>query len=120
MPISEIYTGTATSTLATTTITPLAALIALTTKRGWVVGVRVSLGVSAAAAGNSCLFQLFKGTKASSVSGVTGAQYPNAPAGPPTALCLFSTSAWGTAPTGTPNGVWQQELPQTTGSSWEE
>jgi hypothetical protein len=120
MPISEIYTGTGTASLATTTITPLCSLIAPTTKRGWLVGVRVSLGVSAAAAGNSCLFQLFKITNASSVSGTTGGQYPNDPAGPATALCIFSTSSWTTAPTGNTNCVWQQELPQTTGSSWEE
>jgi hypothetical protein len=120
MPISEIYTGTGTASLASTSATPLCALIGPTTKRGWIVGVRVSLGVSAAAAGNSCLFQLFKVTNPTLVSGITGGQYPNDPAGPATALMVFSTSAWTTAPTGTTNAVWQQELPQTTGSSWEE
>lgn len=120
MPISEIYTGTGTATLATTSATPLCALITPTTKRGWLVGVRVSLGVSAAAAGNSVLFQLFKVINPTLVAGVTGGQYPNDPAGPANALCVFTTSAFGTAPTGTTNCVWQQELPQTTGSSWEE
>jgi hypothetical protein len=122
MPISEIYTGTGTVSLASSSATALCALIAPTTKRGWLVGVRVSLGVSAAAAGNSCLFQLFKVANASSVSGTTGGQYPNDPAGPATALCIFSAigAGWSTAPTGTTNCVWQQELPQTTGSSWEE
>src|ERR1700735_14104 len=120
MPISEIYTGTGTATLATSSITPLCALIAPTTKRGWVVGVRVSLGVSAAAAGNSCLFQIYKITNASSAAGVSTNYYPTAPAGPATALCSFLTPAFGTAPTGNTNCVWQQELPQTTGSSWEE
>jgi hypothetical protein len=120
MPISEIYTGTGTATLATTSATPLCALITPTTKRAWVVGVRVSLGVSAAAAGNAVLFQLFKVTNPTLVSGTTGGQYPNDPAGPANALTIFSTSSWTTAPTGTANSVWQQELPQTTGSSWEE
>jgi hypothetical protein len=121
MPISELYTGTGTATLATTSATPLCALIAPTTKRGWIVGVRVSLGVSAAAAGNSVLFQLFKVTNPSGpVVGQTGNFAPNDPAGPATALCIFQTSAFSTAPTGVATCYWQQELPQTTGSSWEE
>jgi hypothetical protein len=120
MPISEIYTGTASASLATTTITPLCALVAPTTKRGWLVGIRVSLGVSAAAAGFSCLFQLYKLTNASSLTTTTGGQYPNDPAGPATALCIFYNTPLGTLPTGNTNCLWQQELPQTTGSSWEE
>lgn len=120
MPISEIYTGTGTASLATVSATPLCSLITPTTKRGWVVGVRVSLGVSAAAAGNSCLFQLFKVTNPTLVAGTTGGQIPNDPAGPSNALCIFSTNPFGTAPTGTASCLWQQELPQTTGSSWEE
>ena len=35
-------------------------------------------------------------------------------------LMIFSTNPFGTAPTGTASCLWQQELPQTTGSSWEE
>jgi hypothetical protein len=121
MAISEIYTGTGTATLATVAATPLCSLIAPTTKRGWIIGVRVSLGVSAAAAGNSVLFQLFKITNPTLVAGgTTGNQYPNDTAGPANALCIFMTSGYSTAPTGTANCVWQQELPQTTGSSWEE
>jgi hypothetical protein len=123
MPISEIYTGTSSASLATTSITALCALTAPTTKRGWLVGVRVSLGVSAAAAGYSCLFQLYRLTNASSVSGTTSnVTYPNDPAGPTTSLCTFSTigAGWSTPPTGNVNCLWQQEIPQTTGSSWEE
>lgn len=120
MPISEIYTGTATASLATSSITPLCALVAPSTKRGWIVGVRVSLGVSAAAAGQSVLFQLYKLSNASSLTTTTGGQVPNDPAGPATALCVFITPTFGVTPTGTTSCVWQQELPQTTGSSWEE
>jgi hypothetical protein len=120
MPISEIYTGTGSATLATTSATPVCALIAPTTKRGWIVGVRVSLGISAAAAGNSVLFQLFRVTNASSITQTTGNYYPNDPAGPATALCVFYSYPVTTTPTGTTNCAWQQEIPQTTGSSWEE
>lgn len=120
MPISEIYTGTGTATLATTSATPLCSLIAPTTKRGWITGVRVSLGVSAAAAGNSVLFQLFKVTNPTLVaSSNTGNYAPNDPSAP-NSLCVFLTSGFSTAPTGTATCYWQQELPQTTGSSWEE
>lgn len=120
MPISEIYTGTGTASLSSSSITPLCSLVQPTTKRGWLVGVRVSLGVSAASAGNSCLFQLYSITNPTTVSGTTGQQYPNDPSGPATALCIFGAAPFGTAPTGNASCVWQQELPQTTGSSWEE
>lgn len=124
MPISDLYTGTGSSTLTTTAATPLASLIAPTTKRAWIVGVRVNIGATSAAAPAICLFQLFKITNAASVAGgvLTGSA-PNDPSGPATPLATFAFAggtAYTTAPTGTATCYWQQELPATAGSSWEE
>jgi hypothetical protein len=120
MPISEIYTGTGTATLATTAATPLCSVVAPTTKRAWIVGVRVSLGVSAAAAGYSVLFQLIKiANPTAPLVGTAATAVPNDPSGPAT-LCTYLTSSYSTAPTSGGTIYWQQEVPQTTGSSWEE
>ena len=124
MAISEIYTGTGSTTLvSTTTQTPLCSFTAPTTKRGWLVGVRVGVGATNEAAGTACLFQLYKLTNASSVANTTtNAVTPNDPSAP-ASLCTFLFSAsgtWTTAPTGVVNAIWQQEVPATAGSSWEE
>lgn len=125
MPISDLYTGTGTSTLvSTTTATPLCSLIAPTTKRAWIVGVRVSVGATNEAAPANVLFQLFKITNAASVAGgtLTGSA-PNDPSGPATPLATFAFAggtAYTTAPTGTATCYWQQIIPASAGSSWEE
>lgn len=120
MPISEIYTGTGTATLATVAATPLCSVVAPTTKRAWMIGVRVSLGVSSAPAGYSVLFQLIKiANPVAPLVGTAATAVPNDPSGPAT-LTTFLTSSYTTAPTSGGTIYWQQELPQTTGSSWEE
>jgi hypothetical protein len=122
MPISDVYTARsgAFSTTTITTAQPFLTVVANSTaaavKRAWIVGVRVDVGVTTAAAGNSLLFQLARSTASSTATSLTSAS-PHDFASPPS-LTQQSTT-WSTAPTvGTV--LWEQELPQTTGSSWEE
>ena len=117
MAISEIYTGTGSTTLvSTTTQTPLCSFTAPTTKRGWLVGVRVGVGATNEAARTACLFQLYKLTNASSVANTTtNAVTPNDPIRARLPLHLPAFSASGTqttAPTGVVNAIWQQEVPK--------
>lgn len=113
----DIYTfrsGSVSNTV--TTANPLLSVVAGTTVRGLVVGVRVEIGVTAAAAGNSMLFQLCRpGNTMTGTTTTTGQPHDfSAPA----AICTGYT-AWSTAPTvGVILAEW--ELPQTTGSMWEE
>jgi hypothetical protein len=107
-----------------TTQDPIMALVAPSTKRGWIVGVRFGILQSSAAAGNSVLFTLAR-TSTNAVGGTTtNVAAPNDPAGPATPLITASVNsgtAWGTAPVMNAAAVvGQWELPQTTGSSWEE
>ena len=117
MAISDIYTfRSGAVTLSATTATALMSVVAGTTVRGWVVGIRVDIGVTAAAAGNSILFQLCRpGNTANGSSGAVGDPHDfSAPAS-----IVQGYTTWTTAPTvGTI--LWEQELPQTTGSAWEE
>lgn len=101
---------------AVTTANPLLSVVAGTTVRALVVGIRVEIGVTAAAAGNSMLFQLVRpGNTMTGTTTTAGAAHDfSAPAAISTGY-----TAWSTAPTvGTILGEW--ELPQTTGSMWEE
>jgi hypothetical protein len=117
MAISDVYTFRSGSVSnAVTTANPLLSVVAGTTIRGWVVGVRVEVGVTAAVAGNSLLFQLCRpGNTMTGTTTTTGNPHDfSAPA----AICTGYT-AWSTAPTvGAILAEW--ELPQTTGSMWEE
>lgn len=119
MPISEIWTGSATATINSASATPIASLVTGSTHRAWVTGIRISITATSYASGNT-LFQLYRVSNAASISGTTtngtSANDSNAPA----ALATFSYPAFGTAPTGQTNLLWQQVLPSTTGSSWEE
>lgn len=120
MAISDIYTVQSGSVaVAATSATPVLLIKGSTTARLWVVGVRVNLGVTAAAAGNSVLFQLCR-TNNTPVGTTTVTANPNDPAAPSFLGTCYT--AWSTAPTvaSPPVATWEQELPQTTGSSWEE
>lgn len=117
MPISDVYTGrVANAAVAATTATPILSVTMTTVKRGWVVGVRVDIGVTAAAAGNAVLLQLARpGNTATATGPASGNPHDFSAAA---SVGQFATT-WSTAPTlGTV--LWEQELPQTTGSSWEE
>jgi len=117
MPISDVYTARSGSvSVSATTATAIMSLIAAATKRAWVVGVRVDIGVTTAAAGNFSLFQLARPSAtntATSLSTLAGHDFSA-----PNSVSSQATT-WSTAPTiGTV--LWEQALPQTTGSSWEE
>jgi hypothetical protein len=117
LAISDVYTfrsGSVSNTV--TTANPLLSVVAGTTVRLWVVGIRIEVGVTAAAAGNSLLFQLCRpGNTMTGTTTTTGQPHDfSAPAAIGTGY-----TAWSTAPTvGAILGEW--ELPQTTGSMWEE
>jgi hypothetical protein len=101
---------------AVTTANPLLSVVAGTTVRGLVVGVRVEVGVTTAVAGNSLLFQLCRpGNTMTGTTTTTGQPHDfSAPAS-----ILTGYTAWSTPPTvGAILAEWQ--LPQTTGSMWEE
>jgi hypothetical protein len=118
MPVCDIYTAGASLTLSGTSQTPILQLIPASTKRAWVVGVRVSIGTTAAAAGNNVLFVVAGNTTTTGTEATgTAVIAPNDPAAPAALTLPYNT--WATAPTAN-NVVWQMELPQTTGSSWEE
>lgn len=121
MAISDLYTvSTGSVSLASTSQTPVLLIKGSTTSRIWVVGVRVDIGTTAAAAGNNIYFQLCR-TNNTPVGTTTANVNGNDAAAPASALFTAYT-AWSTAPTvaSPPALVWEQQLPQTTGSSWEE
>jgi hypothetical protein len=117
MAISDVFTFRSGSVaIAATSATAVSSVFGTAAKRGWVVGVRVDIGVTAAAAGNSLLFQLARPANTPTGTSLASGNphYYSAPA----SICQGCTT-WSTAPTlGTV--LWEQELPQTTGSAWEE
>lgn len=122
MPISDIYTGSGAATVSSSSQTPIASLATGASVRAFVVGVRVGIGATSYTSGN-VLFQLYRCTNSGSITaGTSAGTSPNDPSAPTsTETFLYAGgTAYGTAPTGVTNLLWQQELPQTTGSSWEE
>ena len=118
MAISDIYTiDSGMVATATTSQTPLLEYRAGATKRGFLVGVRMKIGVTGAVAGNDVVFTLARA--GNSPSGGTGAnRNPNDAASAASINTAFIGS-WTIAPTlGNILGEWV--LPQTTGSMWEE
>ena len=117
MAISDIYTFKSGSVaVAATSATAVMSVFSTTAIRGWVVGIRVELGVTAAAAGNSVLLQLARpGNTCTGTSLSSGSPHDFAAPASITQGCI----TWSTAPT---VGVVLAEytLPQTTGSMWEE
>jgi hypothetical protein len=114
--ISDIYTARVAPTLAATSATALTSIVAGTTVRLWVVGVRVEIGTTAAAAGNQILFQLAR--PGNTMTGTTTATPTPHDFSAPASIGTQYT-AWSTAPTvGVVLAEWT--LPQTTGSMWEE
>ncbi len=115
MAISDVYTFKSGSvSVAQTTALSLLSVIAGTTVRGWVVGIELNVGVTAAVAGNSLLFQLAR--PGNTVNGSSGFGGNPEDFSAPASICQGYTT-WTTAPTvGTI--LWEKELPQTTGSAW--
>lgn len=118
MAISDIYTvDSGLIAQASTSQSPILELRTAATKRAFIVGVRMSIGVTAAAAGNSVLFTLARA--GNSPSGGTAANLRPNDAASAAAISSAFIGAWTIAPTlGNILGEW--ELPQTTGSMWEE
>lgn len=118
MAISDVYTYKSGSVaIASTSTTPVISVYGTAAKRLWIVGVRVEIGVTAAAAGNSILFQLAR-PALTTVNGSSLASGNPHDFSSPASIGQSSTS-WSVAPTlGTVLAEW--ELPQTTGSMWEE
>jgi hypothetical protein len=124
MAISDIYTArngnAGTNAPSTTTTTnPILSIFGTATKRLWVVGIRVELGKTSAAAGQAALFQLARPALTTPQGSTSGATTPAAHDFSAPASLGTAWTTWTTAPTlGTV--LWEQELPQTTGSAWEE
>jgi hypothetical protein len=123
MPVSDIYTARS-GTFSTGTLTtaqPFLSVVEPATKRGWITGIRIDVGVTAAVAGNSLLFQLARtSTVWTGGTALSGANLP-APHDLSAPAC-FATGyipSYTTAPTVT-TVLWEQMLPMTTGAAWEE
>lgn len=117
MAISDVYTFKSGSVaVASTSATVVHSVYATTAIRGWVVGIRVELGVTGAVAGNSTLLQLARPANTATATSLSGGVPHDFSA--PASICQQATT-WSTAPT---LGVVLAEymLPQTTGSMWEE
>lgn len=120
MPISDIYTGTGSATVSSNSATPIASLVTGTAVRAFVLGVRVGIGATSVVSG-ATLFQLVRLSN-TPTAGTTGGAAPNDPNGPTsTETFLYAGGTpYGTSPISSGVVLWQQELPNTTGSSWEE
>lgn len=118
MAVCDLYTATAGAiSTSSTALTPIMQLQPVT-KRVWVVGVRVSVGNTLAASGNNILFQVARNTTTTSGETASGAVInPNDQAAAAALATAFSTFT--IAPTAN-TVLWNMELPQTSGSSWEE
>ena len=118
MAISDIYTvDSGMVATATTSQTAVLELRTVATKRAFVTGLRMKIGVTAAAAGNDAVFTLARA--GNSPTGGTSANLRAHDAASATALSTAFIGSWTIAPTlGNVLGEWV--LPQTTGSMWEE
>jgi hypothetical protein len=118
MAISDVYTvDSGMVSISSTAQSPILLLNTTATKRAFIVGVRMKIGVTAAAAGNDVVFTL-----ARAGNSPTGGTAANLRAHDAASAAAFSTAAipaYTIAPTlGNVLGEWV--LPQTTGSMWEE
>lgn len=117
MPYNDVYNNRSGSqAVAAVVATPVLSVFGTAAKRLWAVGIRFGVGVTAAAAGNSLLFQLARPGNTPTGTGLaSGAAHDFSS---PAAIGQLAT-AWSTAPTlGAILAEW--ELPQTTGSEWAE
>ncbi len=115
MAISDIYTFKSGSVaIAATSATPVLSVISTAALRGWGVGIEINVGVTAAATGNSLLFQVCRPGNTPTGTGAFGGN-PEDFSAPASVLQGYTT--WSTAPT-VGAVLWEKELPQTTGSAW--
>lgn len=115
MPNSDVYTFKSGSVaLASTAATPVLSLFGTAAKRAWVVGIEMNVGVTAAAAGNSLLFQLCRPGNTPTGTGLFGGNPEDFSA--PASIAQGATT-YSTAPT-VGAILYEKELPQTTGTAW--
>jgi hypothetical protein len=116
MATSDFYTVRVLYTSTVSVATPIMSLVSPATKRSWITGVRILLGVTGAVAGNNILFQL---ARPAATNTGTSTITPTAHDFSAVGSLATGYSAYSTAPTvGTVLAEWT--LPQTTGSMWEE
>lgn len=117
MAYNDVYTARSGSVaVAQTTALALVSVFGTAAKRCWIVGARMEIGVTTALAGNSMLFQLARPGNTPNASAQASASAHDFSS--PASVCQQAT-AYTTPPTvGTILAEW--ELPQTTGSMWEE
>jgi hypothetical protein len=117
MAYNDVYTAPALAqTVNVTTALPIGSVYGTGAKRLWIVGVRVKVGVTAAAAGNAVKFQLARPAATNTGTGLASGNAHDFSS--PASIGQFAT-AYSTAPTvGSILAEW--EVPQTTGSAWEE
>lgn len=117
MAYNDVYNNRSGSVaIAATTATPVLSVFGTAAKRLWAVGIRLEIGVTLAATGNSMLFQLCRPGNTPTATGLaSGAAHDFSS---PASIGQLATT-WSTAPTvGVILAEW--ELPQTTGSAWAE
>lgn len=118
MAISDLYTvDSGMVSISSTAQSPILLLTTPATKRAFVVGVRMSIGVTAAAAGNDVVFTVARA--GNSPTGGTAALLRAHDAASATAFTTGAIPAYTIAPT-LGNILAEWTLPQTTGSMWEE
>lgn len=117
MPYNDVYNNRSGSVaVAAVAATPLVSVFGTAAKRLWAVGVRFSVGVTLAAAGNSLLFQLARPGNTPTGTGLASGN-PHDFSSP--ASIGQVAVAWSTAPTlGVILAEW--EIAQTTGNGWTE
>jgi hypothetical protein len=117
MPYNDVYNNRSGSVaVAAVVATPVLSVFGTAAKRLWAVGIRFSVGVTTAVAGNSLLFQLARPGNAVNAS-ATASGNPHDFSSPASIGQL--ATAWTLAPTlGAILAEW--EIPQTTGSGWAE
>jgi hypothetical protein len=117
MGYNDVYNNRSGSVnVAAVVATPVLSVFGTAAKRLWAVGIRFSVGVTAAAAGNSLLFQLARPGNTPTGTGLASGSAHDFSS--PASIGQLAT-AWSTAPTlGTVLADW--EIPQTTGSPWAE
>lgn len=121
MANSDIYTAdSGLISVSTTTQTSLIAFNTPSTKRIWVVGVRVAVGQTAAAAGNSVTFTLARVTNTPSTTNTVNIRKQDASAPASLIGATAMIAPWTTTAPTLGDILAEWELPQTTGSAWEE
>ena len=120
MPISDVYTarsGVYTGTAVTTAV-PFLSVFGTAAKRSWIVGVRVDVILTTAAAGNTALFALNRSS--TTTAGTSPVSLPNQHDVSAPGSISQQCTAYGTPPSVITQTLWEQLLPLTSGSSWEE